>query len=72
MNKALELIGMQRPSGGRKPIVLRCVDTGEKATVQEWARKIAPERGAQVGSVVVLLQSLGKRGKAYGLTWERV
>lgn len=58
--------------GGRKPIKLRCVETGEVATVKQWALKISEARGINASSVLVLLHSKGKRGTAYGLQWERV
>lgn len=69
-----QTVALLRPNDN--PLVrLRCCETGETATVAEWAEKVSENLQLDKGSVRVGLYrvSAGKQaGKAYGLTWVRV
>ena len=70
MNRALGII-LQTPK--RAPRLIRCDETGEVATLTEWATAISSQRGARTDSVKALLSvAICQKKKAYGLTFSRV
>lgn len=71
MNMAIAM--MDRSMAGRKPLKLRCVETGEVATQTEWAESFARELGTNPRGVQ---QSLARARRLnerwHGLTFEVV
>jgi hypothetical protein len=49
-----------------------CVETGEVATLPEWCRRIAKQRGSSFWGVYSYLYTRIDGKTAYGLTWQRV
>ncbi len=73
MEKTIAMLGSSR-TGRRASVSLRCLQTDEVATLADWAKRIAAQRGCVPKSVYnhlnyALRQAMGKPATAYGLDW---